>query len=166
MRRVLPICLLLASVACTRNLDMNAVNAAISKGVKEQTTLDVSAVTCPDMREIKQGDTFTCAVKPTMGGALEVTVTQENADGGINWKVTKTDGLLDLSIVEQSVVGGLKEQLSVDATVSCGGAKYRATEPGKTFDCTAKVASGEQAPVTVTMQDADGNIGWAMNAKQ
>ena len=99
-------------------------------------------------------------------GALEVTVTQENADGGINWKVTKTDGLLDLSIVEQSVVGGLKEQLSVDATVSCGGAKYRATEPGKSFDCTARVASGEEAPVTVTMQDADGNIGWAMNAKQ
>lgn len=165
MRRALPLCLLLASVGCTRNLDMNAVNASITKGVKEQTTLDVASVKCPDTRELKQGDSFTCAVTPAMGGQLEVKVSQNDADGNVTWEVTKTEGLIDLAVVEKVVVEGLKEQLQVDATVSCGGGKYHATQVGKTFDCTAS-ASGQDAPVTITMQDANGNIGWALNAKK
>lgn len=166
MRRAVPICLLLATVGCSNTLNMESINSSIKTGVKEQTTLDVESVTCPESREAKQGDSFTCAVKPSLGGALEVTVHQTDANGGIKWEVSKTTGLLDLGIVEKSVVGGLKEQLSVEATVSCGGGKYRATEPGKTFECTAKAASGEEAPVTVTMTDADGNINWALNSKQ
>jgi hypothetical protein len=74
----------------------------------------------------------------------------------------KTEGLIDLRTVEQSIVKGLKEQANVDATVTCGGGKFRAIQAGGTFTCQAKSPEKGDATIVVTMSNAEGSISWAV----
>ena len=148
--------------ACSTTIDMEAVKKSVSEGVAAQTTLQVASVACPtESRTAKAGESFECTVTPQIGGKLTIKVDQEDDKGNVKWSVVKTEGLLDLQLVESSVVAGLKEQASVDATVTCGGGKYRAATPGDTFTCQAKTSDSEAA-VTVTVKDASGNISWAV----
>ena len=155
--------LALTGAACGTTIDMPAVSKSVSDGLASQLSLPIASVTCPtESRAAKAGDTFECIATPTVGGRLTVTVTQQDDKGNVKWEVAKTEGLIDLTLVEQAVTSGLKEQAGIDATVTCGGGKFRASKPGEAFDCQAKAADGRQAVVGVTVKDTDGNIGWAV----
>jgi uncharacterized membrane protein YhaH (DUF805 family) len=105
-----------------KGINMQAVSKSVSEGLRGQLSLDVATVACPtETRAMKAGDVFECVATPAVGGRLTVAVTQQDDHGNVNWKVSKTEGLIDLQVVEQSVVKGLKEQANVDATVACGG---------------------------------------------
>lgn len=152
---------LMASMACSTTLDMKAIETSVTSGVESQMSLPVASVACPkETKTAKAGDVFQCVVTPKDGGKATVTVTQSDDKGNVKWEVTKLEGLLDLGVVEQSVVKGLKEQASIDATVSCGGGKLRAAKAGGTFDCTAKSDKGDIG-IVVTMNDGEGAISWA-----
>jgi len=154
--------LVVSVAACSSNIDMNAVSKSVSDGLLTQLSLPIESVACPtDARGAKMGDTFECVAKPNGGGTLTIKVTQEDGKGNVKWEVVKTEGLIDLKVVEGSIVAGLKEQAGVDATVSCGG-KYRATKAGETFECQAKSPDKGDATIVVTMTNATGNIGWAV----
>jgi uncharacterized membrane protein YhaH (DUF805 family) len=142
-------------------INMSAVTASVTEGLQGQLSL-AATVACPtEPRPPKAGDVFECVATPTIGGRLTVKVTQQDEQGNVKWEVSKTEGLIDLQVVEQSVVRGLKEQASVDAAVTCGG-KYRASTPGEVFECNAKTGDGRDAVVAVTITDAQGNISWAV----
>lgn len=64
--------------------------------------------------------------------------------------------------MEQSVVKGLKEQANVEATVTCGGGKFRGIQAGGTFTCQAKSPASGDAIIVVTMSNAEGGISWAV----
>jgi hypothetical protein len=148
--------------ACSTSIDMNAVSKAVSDGITSQLSLQVASVACPtESRPGKAGDTFECVATPKDGGKLTVKVTQEDDKGNVKWEVTKSEGLIDLKIVEENITKGLKEQASVDATVSCGG-KYRAAKAGEAFECQAKSQDKGDATILVTMTDGTGNISWAV----
>jgi hypothetical protein len=148
--------------ACSTTIDMNAVSKAVSEGINAQLSLPIVSVACPtESRTAKAGDTFECIATPKDGGKLTVKVTQDDDKGNVKWEVTKAEGLIDLKAVEESVTKGLKEQASVEATVSCGG-KYRAAKTGETFDCVAKTTDKGDATIVVTMTDGTGNISWAV----
>ena len=150
---------LLGMVACTSMLSMDAIKSAISDGVKSQMGLEIASVTCPESRPIKAADTFECTATPKVGGNLVVKVTQKDDQGNISWELAKAEGLIDLAALETVIKNGLKEANGLEATVSCGG-KYRATEPGKSFECTATDAEGAKAQVAVLMKDAAGNVSY------
>lgn len=143
---------------CTKTLDMPKAQAAISEGLTQQLGVTVAKVTCPESREMKAADAFECTADIDGGAKLTVQVTQKDGEGNIDWKVSKTEGMIDLVAVETSVVNGLKEQAGVGATVTCGG-KYRSAQPGKTFECRAKIGE-DQTTIIVTMKDLEGNISW------
>lgn len=152
---------LLASIACSTTLDMKAIEASVTSGVESQMSLPVASVACPsETKTAKAGDVFECVVTPKDGGKATVKVTQSDDKGNVKWEVSKLEGLLDVSLIEQSIVKGLKEQSNIDATVNCGGGKLRAAKAGGTFDCTAKGDKGDIG-VTVTMNDNVGAISWA-----
>ncbi|MEI6667069.1 MAG: DUF4333 domain-containing protein [Acidobacteriota bacterium] len=150
---------LLLMAACTKTLNVDSVKTAISAGLNEKLGVTISSLTCPESREAKAGDSFECTAAVQSGGTLTVTVTQTDANAHIDWKVKNTENLMDLLALETQIVTGLKQQASVDATVSCGG-KYRVSITGKTFECTAKTADGKTAPVIITMTDDKGNVNW------
>jgi len=148
--------------ACGTTIDMDAVGKSVSDGLNTQLSLPIATVTCPtESRAAKAGDTFECVATPKDGGKLTIKVTQDDDKGNIKWEVVKTEGLIDLSLAEKAIVSGLKEQASVDATVSCGG-KYRAAKAGETFECLAKIPERDDATIVVTMTDGTGNISWAV----
>jgi len=119
---LLPAAMILAATACTRSLDMAALDRSISEGINTQLQLPIATVNCPTGdRALKAGDKFDCTATPKEGGRLTVTVTQNDDAGKVSWEVTKTEGLLDLDKVEASVKEGLKTQTNVDATVACEG---------------------------------------------
>ncbi|MFA5910181.1 MAG: DUF4333 domain-containing protein [Vicinamibacterales bacterium] len=151
--------LVCALAACTRTLNMDAAKTAIRTGLAEQTGIAISAVTCPETRDIKAGDSFQCTATAETGGDLAVTVTQKDDAGNITWTLASSANLIDLAALETEIKTGLKAQLAVDAQVSCGGGKYRVAVPTKTFECTAK-SGDSQAPIIVTMKDDKGNISW------
>ena len=148
---------------CGTTLDMTAINKSVSEGITSQLSLDVASTTCPtEARKAKAGDTFECIVIPKEGGRLTVKVTQSDDKGNVKWDVVKTEGLIDLRLVEQSVVKGLKEQANVEATVTCGGGKFRGIQAGGTFTCQAKSPASGDATIVVTMSNAEGGISWAV----
>lgn len=155
-----------AAAGCTKNIAMDQVNKAISDGLVAQLKFAGVTVTCPtEPREMKANDAFDCTAVPKEGGKLTVRVTQKDADGNIDWSVTKTEGMLDLAKVEASVTSGMKEQLDVEAKVSCGG-RWRGANPGDTFDCQVTVPDGTNVVAKVTVKDAEGNIEWATSEAQ
>jgi hypothetical protein len=158
---VLGVAALIGMVACSQTLNIDGVKSAISTGVASQLGLTVASVTCPDTREVKANDTFECTAAPQGGGRLVVKVTQKDDQGNVNWEVVKTEGLLNLASLETQIKTGLKEQAGLDVTVACGG-KYRATEPGKSFECTATDGQGTKSQVSVAMKDAEGNVSWSL----
>src|SRR5450759_1491602 len=147
---------------CGKTLDMAAINKSVSEGITSQ-SLTVASTTCPtEARAAKAGDTFECIVTSKEGGRLTVKVTQSDGKGNVQWEVVKTEGLIDLRTVEPSVVKGLKEQANVDATVTCGGGKFRGIQVGGTFTCQAKSPEKGDATIVVTMSNAEGSISWAV----
>jgi hypothetical protein len=149
--------------ACGTTIDMDAVGKAVSDGITSQLSLPIASVTCPSgSRAAKAGDAFECVATPKDGGKLTVKVTQEDDKGNVKWEVVKSEGLIDLKATEDAIVKGLKEQASVDATVSCGGGKFRSAKTGASFECQARTQDKGDATVSVTMTDNAGNISWAV----
>ena len=149
-----------ALAACTRNLNVSSIGPSIIEGVSRQTGLDLEKVTCPsEARPVKADDVFDCVGDVKGGGALTIAVTQTDDKGNVSWKVTRTDGLLDLTKVEASIVAGLKSQAQVDAKVTCGG-RWKAAKSGDRFDCDATAPDGTPIPIGVTVTDDNGNVSW------
>jgi len=148
-------------VACTQNLNVDSLAPSIIDGIAQQTQIKVASVDCPkEPRPVKAGDSFVCTGNIDGGGTVAVSVTQTDDTGNVSWKLGEIKGLLDLSKVESSIVGELKKQADVDATVTCGG-KWKSAKRGDTFDCNAKAPDGTPIPIVVTVTDDDGNISWA-----
>ena len=148
--------------ACSTTLDMDAVGKSVTEGLQAQLGLAVASVTCPTQTvTAKAGESFECIATPKEGGRLVITVHQKDDKGNVDWKVSKTEGLLDLQLVESSVKQGLKEQAQIEANVTCG-ERWKGARPGGTFECQASTADGEKAVVDVTMTDTEGNITWKL----
>jgi hypothetical protein len=68
-------------------INLKTAEAAITKGIKEQTNADVT-VTCGDdtkLRLAKAGETFDCEAKAADGTTSTVTVTMKDTEGNISW---------------------------------------------------------------------------------
>jgi hypothetical protein len=149
-----------ASLArAAEELDMEAAKKAITEGVREQLEVSVQSVSCPVRREIKAGDTFDCVARVEDVGRLTVTVTQQDNEGNIDWTVTKTEGLLDLTKLAALIREALQAKGGVEIKVDCGG-RYRGTRVGETFLCRAEDKDGETPTIRVTVKDAEGNVDW------
>lgn len=152
---------LTAVAGCTRHLNVSAMEPQISEGITRQVGLTIASVSCPtEPRPVAVDDRFDCTAEVQGGGRLTVTVTQTDDSGGVSWKVSRTDGLLDLAKVEASIVSGLKEQAQVDVQATCG-VRYRPTKRGEAFDCQATAPDGTPIPIVVSVTDDEGNVSWA-----
>ncbi len=149
-----------ALLAARQPLDMSSISTAVSEGLQSQLALPIASVGCPtEAHPRRAGDAFTCVAVPAAGGRLTVTVTQQDDQGHVTWKLTKLEGLIDLRAAERAVVNGLRQQAHVDTTVTCGG-RFRASQAGEVFDCQVKANDGRTAVAVVTITDSQGNISW------
>lgn len=145
-----------ALAGCTRNLDMEAVKTSVRDMVTQQIGANVKSVTCPDSREIKAGDSFSCKVEIDHG-ATDVQVTQKDDAGNIDMKTTRT--VLKVGDLEKLIAAQIQQNSGLEATVDCG-PKFRPSIANETFDCTA-TAGADTAQVRVTVKDEEGNVAFA-----
>lgn len=66
---------------------------------------------------------------------------------------------LDHGVVENGIEAGIAQQQHILSTVSCP--PDIEARKGRTFVCTATLASGEQLPVDVTATDDKGNVSYS-----
>ena len=161
--RLAVLVIVLGLAGCSQTLNMDGTKTAVTSGLTEKLGLTIASITCPENRQAAAGDTFECKVVPDSGGELVVKVTQKDDQGNISWELTNTTNLIQLGLLAEHITKGMKEQMGMDAAVDCGG-KYRVAVAGKTFECTATMALGRQARVTVTMKDDQGQVSWDVKA--
>ena len=138
---------------------MDSIKKVIREGLVEQLQVSVQSVTCPTSREMKAGDTFDCVARVEQVGRLTVTVTQKDDEGNVHWSVTKTEGLLDLAMLEAQIQKPLEARGGVAVKVDCGG-RFRGIRVGEIFECHAQDKDGETLTIKVTVTDAEGKVDW------
>jgi len=68
-------------------LSLQAIEQAVTKGLKEQTGADATVSCGGRWRATKPGETFECDAKGADGATSKIEVTTKDADGNINWKL-------------------------------------------------------------------------------
>lgn len=155
-----------ALVASADELDSQAVEKSIGRGLTDQLGVSVQSVSCPAGRPMKAGDVFSCTARVEDVGRLTVAVTQTDDEGNIHWEVSKTEGLLDLRSLESDIRKGLEAKGGgATVRVSCG-RRFHGIRVGDAFDCKAEDSDGEKITVQVTMQDDQGNVHWKVTASE
>jgi hypothetical protein len=149
----------LAFTACTRVLDMEALQGAVGDSVGERFGLEVAGVECPESREAKPHDVFECLVTTAGGATIAVQVLQLEG-GEVTLSSGETRGLLDREKLAADIRAGLLAQTGMDALVDCGSG-FGDTAPGESFECEAR-GREQTATVVVTVQDRDGRVGWSL----
>ncbi len=76
--------------ACSATLNTQKLEDEIKKGIEEQTDTNVSSISCPQTVELEEGDTFECDVEASDGSKASVTVTQQDDEGNVTWKLNPT----------------------------------------------------------------------------
>jgi hypothetical protein len=112
---------------------------------------------------MKEGNGFDCVAQVEETGRLTVRVTQTDDEGDVDWEVTRTENLIDLSTLEAEIKKGLEAHGGTGVQVDCQGkcrGKYRGIIVGNTFDCKAVDRDGEAPTIRVLMKDVEGNVTW------
>ena len=80
--------LALAACQTTLSLDTDNLERVLPGSIAAQDpSLVVTAVSCPE-RPLQQGDIFDCTATTADGRTLTISVTQTDAIGNINWRIT------------------------------------------------------------------------------
>jgi len=123
--------------------------------------ITVQTVSCPAQVDVTtkapfscqatvEGKTFTIAVNP-----------KSNAKTDKNELRWNTQGVLVLPKLEQTIRQGIQQQFRLDVKTNCGGT-VRIVQPGETFQCKVTDSRGQTRPVTVQVDDAQGNVTWRL----
>ncbi len=89
---VLVALLLGACSSSSKWLDTKALEARLLKGIQDQTNIELSDVVCPRKVKIEKGNTFECTATATSGHTAQVSVTQANDRGDVDWKIAAPGG--------------------------------------------------------------------------
>ncbi|MBF2029693.1 MAG: DUF4333 domain-containing protein [Oscillatoriales cyanobacterium C42_A2020_001] len=123
--------------------------------------IPIQTVSCPAQVDVKtqapffceattEGKTFTVVINPKSN-----TTTDKSE---LRWS---TKGLLVLPKLEQTIQQGIQKQFRLDVKANCGG-KVRVAKPGETFQCKVTDSRGQTKPVTVRVDDEQGNVTWRL----
>jgi hypothetical protein len=149
-------------MGCQQQLDLEKLREVVTQGIEEQLDLTVASLECPESVAIEAGNTFDCTAQAEGGGVLQVAITQDDDAGNVSWEVSEMDGVLDLGLLEGQIQSGLAQQAEIESTVDCG-PRFRAARTGDSFQCSVQDAAGNEGTVTVTVDDDEGNVSWALD---
>ena len=70
-------------------LDDQKLEAAITSGFAQQTSVQVQSIDCPDNQKIQKDATFNCTLKGADGNSYTIKVTQTDDSGNVHWEVVQ-----------------------------------------------------------------------------
>ena len=146
----------------TGGLDYNKLKTAITDELNKSyssISQKVSSVDCPEQSPgPAKGDKFVCTADVA---AQKVRVETTVTDDDYNVHFGTMDTLYALPEVATSLTGQLSDQLGFPVTVDCGDG-LKAVEVGKTLDCTATSAEGDQRTVRLTAAPVGESDKWEL----
>lgn len=71
----------------TRYVDVERLESTLTDGLTEQTGATIESVECPEEIAMKAGNDFKCTATDDQGNTAVVTVTQDDDQGSITWKL-------------------------------------------------------------------------------
>jgi hypothetical protein len=149
---VVPAILVLAACSATgKRLDTDQIERTVKAQFSEQTGVPVSAVSCPDHVDVKQGATFTCTATFSNGEQEPVRVTQTDGDGHVFARLTHlvVDKL-------QNAIEAKFARKTGPVSVECP--REIPQRKGNTFLCTVTDSGGHVGKVKVTQLDDRGRV--------
>lgn len=161
MKRLLaPAALAAATVlllaGCSSTIDAASLETQVQDGLAEQVG-GTWTVDCPDSMEIQAGLTAECLATKDDGQTLNVNVTQDDDQGNVTWKVIAE---LDTVALQDSISSEIAAQVGGEWTVTCDEAPL---QQGTTSACQATSGDGQIETITVTQDDDQGNVSWAVD---
>lgn len=75
------------SLTVTRSIDVDRLETTLTDGLTEQFGATIQSVECPDEIAMEAGDEFECTATDDQGNTGVVTVTQDDDEGNITWKL-------------------------------------------------------------------------------
>jgi Domain of unknown function (DUF4333) len=81
-------CLALLAAGCGQSkLNTSKLQAQIKKTLSDRTSIPIKSVSCPSDVKAKKGAGFRCTVTTQQNERVPVNVTQDDAKGGVTWKL-------------------------------------------------------------------------------
>jgi Domain of unknown function (DUF4333) len=140
------IALSLGAAACTKSIDSGKVEKSITEGLAQKGL--TAKVSCPSGQAAKADAVFTCDATDDAGGKLAITVTQQDDNGTVLWKL---DGqILDTSMVVADARGKLP-----GAEITCA-RKAVVVKASDTYTCA--IARAAQRKLVIKVDN--GNVAW------
>ncbi|MEO0405888.1 MAG: DUF4333 domain-containing protein [Cyanobacteria bacterium P01_A01_bin.135] len=148
--------------ACQPKLDSDAVADSIHQEL-EPTSLPVEAVDCPEGIPLADGESFQCWGE-LPEGAFAIDVQQEDEAGTVNWEISSSQRVLNLSDLEAYFRNEIRSETGSLSDIDCGGI-YRVNQPGDSFDCQLSEAIPleddlRQLEAIQVQLDSQGNVNW------
>jgi hypothetical protein len=123
--------------ASTEYLDK--LQAEIQTSVTDQGGSSLKSVICS---QTEANQSLQCVGVLESGSGFDIEVKKKD-DQSFDWKIPSVKGLLNMNQLQTAIQEDLKKELKGDVTIDCGIAQtYRATKPGESFECQAKVNPG------------------------
>ncbi|MCY7273180.1 MAG: DUF4333 domain-containing protein, partial [Phormidesmis sp. CAN_BIN44] len=169
-----PVLLLVCTLtltSCEKPLDTAKIQDSIRDSVIKQGGTSLKSVICPTDIKPMAGQTFECTGVLDSGSGVAIAVTQQDAQGTVQWEVPSVKGLLNMSSLQTTFQAGLQKkggQVSVD----CGSNSYKPAKPGEVFDCKvlrrasqpdakASQSTSSSQPDSIQVKvDLSGNVSW------
>ncbi|MCY7276016.1 MAG: DUF4333 domain-containing protein [Phormidesmis sp. CAN_BIN44] len=146
-----PVLLLVCALtltSCEKPLDTAKIQDSIRDSVIKQGGTSLKSVICPTDIKPMAGQTFECTGVLDSGSGVAIAVTQQDAQGNIQWEVPSVKGLLNLSKLQATFQEGL-QKAGGQVTVDCGGNSYKPAKPGEVFDCKVLKPNNKPAPKAI-----------------
>lgn len=146
--------------ASERSLDPERLDALVESAIVDGIGIEPSAIACPPVTGIEDGTTFVC--EATLDGQtlrMEGVVT-DAAEGSV--EVANLDAVLLVGVLESVIGSDFSQQLGEPITVECGDGEVIVAEVGSRLSCTATDSAGNEAPVSVDVDDAEGNVSYEL----
>lgn len=151
------------AAACSedRELDPDRLDAAVESAVVEGLGVTPTTIDCPAVTGISDGSTFTCEVDLD-GQVLQMAGTVIEASEG-TFEIDNLDAVLFVDVLELGIAAEISAELGEAIGVDCGlDGDLVVAEVGSRISCTAIDVVGNEAPLTVDVLDADGEIAYEL----
>lgn len=127
----------------------------VAKQKAQSPDFDVRDPSCPARIIVAEGETFQCTV--VVEGVIvpyQVTLRDVNADSKTaGYDIRPAKAILSIPKLVEAL-----QRNSPGSRIDCGPERVKILDPGATFDCTVTPAQGVPQPVTLRVNDIDGNV--------
>lgn len=143
-----------------RSLDPERLDALVESAIVDGIAVQPTVIDCPPVTGIVDGTTFTCEV--TLDGQpLRMEGEVVDASQG-TVEVVNLDAVLLVELLEWVIADDVTRQLGEPITVDCGDGEVIVAEVGAELLCAARDTVGNEVPVSVVVDDAEGNVSYEL----